>query len=95
MVSLTDLYELQTSIKDLDIQGGGTMRIPYRDYRTYLMRVLFPEPNNYDRQTALLLSTPPMGNFYGMLRDVYQTSNCNNINVVTLNSEFVRSIVSE
>jgi len=59
-----NLYELQTNIKDLDIQSGGTMRIPYRDYRTYLMRVLFPEPSNYDRQTALLLSTPQMERYY-------------------------------
>ncbi|XP_076803971.1 plexin-A4-like [Clavelina lepadiformis] len=47
--------ELQTDMSQLDTVAGG-VGIPYLDYRTYLMRVLFPDPVTAENQHALLLS---------------------------------------
>jgi len=40
----------------LDTNAGGA-GIPYLKYSTYLMRVLFPDPNTLDLQHSLLCNT--------------------------------------
>lgn len=54
------------------------------------MRVLFPEPSNYDRQTGLLLSTPQMERYYGMY---YTESETSHIAVEIISIEYILYLI--